>query len=51
MYQAVNERNDERTQVFWNREELEEHLEQISTPEDFWDVLVDGRLQFYWSKR
>ena len=49
MYQAVNERNDERTEMFWDREELEECLERVSQPGDFWDVLINGRLEYYWS--
>ena len=49
MYQAVNERTDERTAMFWTRDELEAHLQLVSTPEDFWDVLIDGRLEYYWS--
>ena len=49
MYQAVNERNDERTEMFWDSDELEEYLERVSQPEDFWDVLINGRLEYYWS--
>lgn len=47
MYQAVNERNDERTEVFWSEDELLEYLDSVSVPGDFWDVLHDGRLAFY----
>jgi hypothetical protein len=49
MYQAVNERNGERTEMFWEREELDEHLERVSQPGDLWDVLINGRLEYYWS--
>jgi hypothetical protein len=49
MYQAVNERNDERTEMFWSEEELEEYLNRVSQPGDFWDVLVNGRIEYYWS--
>lgn len=51
MYQAVNERNDERTEMFSYEEELLDYLERISKPGDFWDVLVNGRLEYYWSRR
>jgi hypothetical protein len=45
MYQAVNERNGERTEMFWSEEELEEYLKRVSQLGDFWDVLVNGRIE------
>ena len=50
MYQAINERTDERTEMFWEEDELLSHLSAVSTPEDFWDVLSDGRLAYYFKK-
>lgn len=51
MYQAINERTEERTGMFWSESELEEHLKRVSTPDDFWDVMKDGRLSYYWQMR
>lgn len=47
MYQAVNERTGERTEMFWSEDELMEYLESVSVKGDFWDVYYDGRLAFY----
>ena len=50
MYQAINERNDERTGVFWSEKDLIEHLDSVSVDGDFWDVMKDGRLAYYYTK-
>ena len=46
-YQGVNERTDERTGMFWSKEELESYIESIAEPGDFWDILCDGQLAYY----
>lgn len=47
MYQAINRRNNERTEMFWYEEELLDYLEHTSKPSDFWDVYIGGRLEYY----
>ena len=49
MYQAINEKTDERTEMFWSEDDLIEHLEAVSVPGDFWDVIAGGRLAYYYS--
>lgn len=46
MMQAENERTNERTISYFDEEELNEHIDAVSVPGDFWNVFRDGRLVY-----
>lgn len=47
MYEALNERTDERLCGFFDEDDLIEAIESCWQEGDLWDVFVDGRLEYY----
>ena len=47
MYEALNERTDERLCGFFDEDDLIEAIESCWQEGDLWDVFVEGRLEYY----
>ena len=49
MYQGFNEKTEEMTPSFMSEDELLNHIDNVSIAGDFWDVMRDGRIEYYYS--